>query len=161
MADKTAIATFGAGCFWGVEAAFRKVPGVKNTAVGYAGGTADNPTYQDVCRGDTGHAEVVQVTFDPDAVSYEQLLDVFFDVHDPTTMNRQGPDVGSQYRSAVFTHDNAQAAAAAAAKQGKQAAFQQPIVTEISDAGPFYRAEDYHQQYFEKQGGGRRLFGLF
>ncbi len=160
MADKTETATFGAGCFWGVEAAFRKVPGVTDTAVGYAGGTAASPTYQDVCRGDTGHAEVVQVTFDPDAVSYEQLLDVFFDSHDPTTLNRQGPDVGSQYRSAIFTHDEGQAAAAAAAKQAKQAGFRQPIVTEVAAAGPFHMAEDYHQQYFEKQGGRRRLFGL-
>ena len=161
MGEKSATATFGAGCFWGVEAAFRKVSGVTDTAVGYAGGTTDNPTYEQVCRGDTGHAEVVQVTFDPDAVSYEQLLDVFFEVHDPTTLNRQGPDVGSQYRSAIYTHDDAQAAAAAAAKQAKQANFGQQIVTEIAAAGPFHMAEDYHQQYFEKQGGRRRLFGLF
>jgi len=147
-------ATFGAGCFWGVEAAFRQVEGVKGTAVGYAGGTFPNPTYRDVCSGQTGHAEVVEVDFDPSVVSYEQLLNVFWENHDPTTLNRQGPDVGAQYRSAIFYHTPEQEAAARASKaalaeSGKHA---RPIVTEITAAPTFYRAEDYHQQYFEKRG---------
>ncbi|MCG8543065.1 MAG: peptide-methionine (S)-S-oxide reductase MsrA [Alphaproteobacteria bacterium] len=158
MAD-TQIAIFGAGCFWGVEAAFRQVPGVKATAVGYSGGATANPSYEDVCRGDTGHAEVVRVEFDPAAVSYEALLDVFWDVHDPTTLNRQGPDVGTQYRSAIYHLDAAQQAAAQASKDAQAASgrFGRPIVTEITPASDFWMAEDYHQQYFEKQR-GRRWF---
>jgi peptide-methionine (S)-S-oxide reductase len=147
-------ATFGAGCFWGVEAAFREVKGVKETAVGYAGGTLDNPTYQDVCTDRTGHAEVVQVEYDPNVVSYEQLLDVFWGNHDPTTVNRQGPDVGTQYRSVIFYHSPEQQALAEASKEKQQASgrFKRPIVTQILPAPTFYRAEDYHQQYLEKRG---------
>jgi peptide-methionine (S)-S-oxide reductase len=150
----TETATFGAGCFWGVEAAFRQVPGVVATAVGYLGGTLINPTYHDVCTDRTGHAEVVQVEFDPTKVTFEQLLDVFWKNHDPTTLNRQGPDVGSQYRSAIFYHSPAQQQAAIASKEqlGKSGRFRRPIVTEITKATTFYRAEDYHQQYLEKRG---------
>jgi peptide-methionine (S)-S-oxide reductase len=149
-----ATATFGAGCFWGIEEAFRRVPGVLDTAVGYMGGHLANPTYEDVCTDQTGHAEVVQVTYDPQRVSYPQLLDVFFQVHDPTTPNRQGPDVGSQYRSAVFTHDDAQRAAAEAAIQALDARgrFRRPIVTQVVPAGDFWRAEEYHQRYLQKRG---------
>jgi peptide-methionine (S)-S-oxide reductase len=149
------IATFGAGCFWGVEAAFRQVHGVAGAAVGYAGGTTENPTYQDVCSGRTGHAEVVQVQYDPDHVSYEELLDVFWQGHDPTTRNRQGHDFGSQYRSVIFYHDEAQKAAALASMEREQASgrHRRPIVTELVAAGPFYRAEEYHQRYYEKNGG--------
>jgi peptide-methionine (S)-S-oxide reductase len=147
-------ATFGAGCFWGVEAAFRQVEGVTGTEVGYSGGGFPNPTYQDVCSGRTGHAEVVQVTFDPARVSFEELLDVFWRIHDPTTRNRQGPDVGAQYRSAIFFHGAGQEAAARASKARLDASgrFRRPIVTEITPASAFYRAEDYHQQYLEKRG---------
>ena len=147
-------ATFGAGCFWGVEAAFRQVPGVVDAAVGYIGGTLENPTYQDVCTDTTGHAEVVHVTFDPARVSYQQLLDLFWEIHDPTTLNRQGPDVGRQYRSAVFFHSVEQESAAKSSKQKLQTSgrLQRPIVTEITTASTFYRAEDYHQRYFEKRG---------
>jgi peptide-methionine (S)-S-oxide reductase len=147
-------ATFGAGCFWGVEATFRQIKGVTDAAVGYLGGTLDNPSYQDVCTGRTGHAEVVQVNFDPAQVSYEELLEVFWKSHNPTTLNRQGPDVGSQYRSAIFFHSPAQAAAAKASKEKQEAAgrFKRPIVTEITPAGTFYRAEEYHQRYLEKHG---------
>jgi peptide-methionine (S)-S-oxide reductase len=147
-------ATFAAGCFWGVEAAFRATPGVTATAVGYTGGSLPNPTYQDVCTGRTGHAEAVQVEYDPARVSYPDLLRVFFENHDPTTLNRQGPDVGSQYRSAIFFHTPEQQAAAAAAKQQleRSGAHRRPIVTEIAPAAAFYRAEDYHQQYLEKRG---------
>jgi peptide-methionine (S)-S-oxide reductase len=147
-------ATFGAGCFWGVEAAFREVPGVTSTAVGYLGGTLHNPTYKDVCAGDTGHAEVVEVEYDPAQVSYEQLLDVFWASHNPTTLNRQGPDIGDQYRSAIFFHDAEQEAAARASKEqlDKSGKFPRPIVTEITPASQFYRAEEYHQQYLEKRG---------
>jgi peptide-methionine (S)-S-oxide reductase len=147
-------ATFGAGCFWGVEEAFRIVPGVVDTAVGYSGGNTVNPSYHDVCTDTTGHAEVVEVTFDPARVSYEHLLDVFFSIHDPTTPNRQGPDVGTQYRSAVFYHDEAQRAAAEAAKARLQASgkLRRPVVTEITPASPFYRAEEYHQRYLAKRG---------
>ncbi|HEY1435558.1 MAG TPA: peptide-methionine (S)-S-oxide reductase MsrA [Thermoanaerobaculia bacterium] len=149
-------ATFGAGCFWGVEEEFRKVPGVRATAVGYSGGRLENPTYEDVCTDTTGHAEVVEVDYDPAIVSYDALLDVFWNNHNPTQMNRQGPDVGTQYRSAVFFHDAAQEAAARASKARleKSGRFQRPIVTEISPAQPFWRAEEYHQRYFEKRGGG-------
>ncbi len=147
-------ATFGAGCFWGVEAAFRRVPGVRETAVGYMGGTLESPRYEDVCTGRTGHAEVVRVAYDPEAVSYETLLDVFWQCHDPTQRDRQGPDVGTQYRSVIFTHDAAQEAAARASKAAleRSGRFARPIVTEIVPAGPFWRAEEYHQQYFEKRG---------
>lgn len=149
-----AIATFAAGCFWGVEDAFRQVEGVRSTTVGYTGGTTESPSYQQVCTGRTGHAEAVEVQFDPAKVSYMQLLGVFWKSHDPTTMNRQGPDVGTQYRSAIFYHDADQEAEARASKAEleKEHAFKRPIVTEIKPAGAFYRAEDYHQQYFEKQG---------
>lgn len=147
-------ATFGAGCFWGVEAAFRQVKGVISTAAGYSGGTLKDPTYHDVCSGQTGHAEVVQVEYDPSEVSYEELLSVFWDIHDPTTLNRQGPDVGTQYRSAVFIHTPEQETVAKASKGGLQRSgrFNRDIVTEITAASEFYMAEDYHQQYFEKQG---------
>ena len=147
-------ATFGAGCFWGVEEAFRRIDGVTGTAVGYLGGTFENPTYEDVCTGRTGHAEVVQVEYDPSRVSYEQLLDVFWESHDPTTLNRQGPDIGTQYRSAIFFHDEEQEAAATASKERLDASgqFRRPIVTEITPATPFYRAEEYHQQYLAKRG---------
>ena len=147
-------ATFGAGCFWGVEEAFRAVPGVQETAVGYAGGAMLNPTYKDVCTDTTGHAEVVEVTFDPAQVSYEDLLQVFWENHDPTQRNRQGPDYGSQYRSAIFTHSEAQQATAEASKDAleRSGRHRKPIVTEIAPAGTFYRAEEYHQQYLAKRG---------
>jgi peptide-methionine (S)-S-oxide reductase len=147
MAEK---ATFGAGCFWGVEAAFRKVEGVVDATVGYSGGHTENPTYKDVCSSMTGHAEVVKVEYDPSKVSYEELLDVFWENHDPTTPNRQGPDVGSQYRSVIFFHTPEQEAAARASKEKAQARFRNPIVTEIQPISEFYRAEEYHQQYFQK-----------
>jgi len=148
------IATFGAGCFWGVEADFRDVKGVVDAAVGYAGGTLDNPTYRDVCTDSTGHAEVVQVTFDPAQVSYEKLLETFFSLHDPTTLNRQGPDMGTQYRSVIFFHTPEQEAAARAFKEKlqKSGKFARPIVTEIAPAAKFHRAEEYHQRYLEKRG---------
>ncbi|MBA2564643.1 MAG: peptide-methionine (S)-S-oxide reductase MsrA [Gemmatimonadetes bacterium] len=147
-------ATFGAGCFWGVEAAFRKVEGVLSTAVGYLGGTYENPTYKDVCSGRTGHAEVVEVTYDPARAAYEDLLVVFWENHDPTALNRQGPDVGSQYRSAIFVHTPDQEKAATASKKELEESgrFRGPIVTEITPASTFYMAEDYHQQYLEKRG---------
>jgi peptide-methionine (S)-S-oxide reductase len=145
-------ATFGAGCFWGVEAAFRELPGVVDAGVGYAGGTTENPTYQDVCTDRTGHAEVVEVLFDPDKVSYEQLLDRFWQIHDPTTSNRQGPDVGSQYRSVIFFHSPEQEAAAKRSKGEVQPRFKRPIVTYIEPAPTFWRAEEYHQRYLEKRG---------
>lgn len=149
-------ATFGAGCFWGVEEAFRKVAGVRDTAVGYSGGATKNPTYKDVCTDGTGHAEVVEVDYDPAAVSYDALLDVFWENHNPTQLNRQGPDVGTQYRSAIFFHTPEQEAAARASKERleKSGRFARPIVTAISPAQPFWRAEEYHQRYFEKRGGG-------
>lgn len=147
-------ATFAAGCFWGVEAAFRRTPGVVSTEVGYTGGHLDDPNYHDVCTGRTGHAEAVGVDYDPARVSYDDLLTVFFENHDPTTLDRQGPDVGSQYRSAIFFHSPEQEAAARAAKARFEASgrFRRPVVTEIVPAGPFHRAEDYHQQYLEKRG---------
>jgi peptide-methionine (S)-S-oxide reductase len=147
-------ATFGAGCFWGVEAAFRQIKRVKATSVGYMGGKLKDPTYQDVCTDRTGHAEVVQVEFDPSEVSYEDLLRVFWDNHDPTTLNRQGPDTGKQYRSVIFYHTPEQEAAAKASKEAlaKSGRYKRPIVTEISPAPEFWRAEDYHQQYLEKRG---------
>jgi peptide-methionine (S)-S-oxide reductase len=147
-------ATFGAGCFWGVEVAFRQVPGVLNAEAGYEGGSLTNPSYQDVCTGRTGHAEVVEVTFDPARVSFEQLADVFFTHHDPTTLNRQGPDRGTQYRSAIFYHDQEQRGVAEAAKErwNRSGRWRTPIVTEIAPASTFYRAEEYHQRYLEKHG---------
>ena len=145
-------ATFGAGCFWGVEVAFRNVPGVTDTAVGFMGGSVENPTYEQVCTDRTGHAEVVQVEYDPDEVSYEQLLDTFWNEHDPTQRNRQGPDVGSQYRSVVFFHTPEQEEQAAASKARVQAGNPDPVVTEIEPASDFWRAEEYHQQYLVKRG---------
>lgn len=147
-------ATFGAGCFWGVEVAFRKVRGVKDAVAGYLGGTLPDPTYKDVCTGRTGHAEVVEVTYDPSVVRYDELLDVFWSSHDPTTLNRQGPDCGTQYRSAIFYHDEAQRIAAQASKERWESScrFPRPIVTEVTAASRFYRAEEYHQRYLEKQG---------
>lgn len=147
-------ATFAAGCFWGVESAFRQLPGVLATAVGYTGGHTDNPAYKEVCSDRTGHAEAVTVEYDPAKISYEQLLEVFWDLHDPTQLNRQGPDHGSQYRTAIFTHDEAQAKAAQASKDrlSKSGKFKRPVVTEIVPAPVFHMAEDYHQQYFEKRG---------
>jgi peptide-methionine (S)-S-oxide reductase len=147
-------ATFAAGCFWGVEAAFRQVPGVLDAAVGYSGGGFPNPTYEDVCTGRTGHAESVQVEFDPARVSYDQLLDVFWENHDPTTLNRQGPDVGTQYRSVIFVEGPEQEKAAKESKERleKSGRYRRPIVTEIAPAQPFWRAEDYHQRYLEKRG---------
>ncbi len=148
------IATFGAGCFWGVEAAFRRTPGVIDTAVGYSGGHLEKPTYKDVCTDETGHAEVVQVTFDPEKLSYSQLLDVFWKIHDPTQLNRQGPDFGKQYRTAIFFHSPEQEEIARKSKQALEASgkFHRPIATEISPAKTFWRAEEYHQRYLEKRG---------
>ena len=147
-------ATFGAGCFWGVEATFRRVPGVVDAAVGYAGGQTVNPTYKEVCTDRTGHAEVVQVEYDPSQVSYAQLLDLFWSSHDPTQVNRQGPDFGTQYRTVIFYHDDEQKAEAEASKQKLEASgrLARPIATQIVPAGPFYRAEEYHQRYLEKRG---------
>ena len=147
-------AAFGAGCFWGVEAAFQAIPGVRKTAVGYQGGTLKNPTYEDVCSGGTGHAEVVHVEYDPAEVSYEKLLDLFWEEHDPTTSNRQGPDVGTQYRSVIFYYTPAQKAAAENSKAKLEASgrFRRPIVTQIVPAPEFYHAEEYHQKYLEKRG---------
>ena len=148
------VATFAAGCFWGVEASFRKIPGVLDVAVGYSGGETQNPTYRDVCTDETGHAEVVQVTFDPNKVNYQQLLDAFFAMHDPTQVNRQGPDFGTQYRTAIFFHSPEQEAAARKTKEALQAGgkFRAPIATEITPASTFWRAEEYHQRYLEKRG---------
>lgn len=149
-------ATFGAGCFWGVEEAFRRIPGVLDTKVGYTGGALENPSYKDVCTDRTGHAEVVQLTFDPAQVSYEQLLDAFWDLHDPTTLNRQGPDFGSQYRSAIFFHSPEQQTAALRSLEAlsRSGRFKRPIVTKIEPAQAFYEAEEYHQRYLQKQGLG-------
>ena len=148
------IATFGAGCFWGVEAAFQRVPGVIETAVGYSGGHTESPSYQDVCTDETGHAEVVQVAFDPAKVSFEELLQVFWGMHDPTQLNRQGPDVGTQYRTAIFFHSPEQAAVAKKSREALEASgkLKRPIATEITPAGKFYRAEEYHQKYLQKRG---------
>ncbi len=152
-------ATFAAGCFWGVEEAFRVVEGVTSTQVGYAGGSLEDPTYKDVCRGETGHAEAVQVEYDPSRASYDELLSLFWEIHDPTTLNRQGPDIGTQYRSAIFFHDAEQEAAARASKEKLQNSgrFSREIVTEITPASKFHRAEDYHQQYLDKRQRGGRL----
>ena len=147
-------ATFGAGCFWGVEATFRQIEGVTATAVGYMGGTLKNPTYKDVCTDRTGHAEVVEVEFDPAKVSYDDLLKVFWENHDPTQLNRQGPDYGTQYRTVIFYHSPEQQAAATASKEERQRSgnYKRPIVTQIVPATDFWRAEEYHQQYLEKRG---------
>jgi peptide-methionine (S)-S-oxide reductase len=144
-------ATFGAGCFWQVEAAFREVDGVIDTAVGYEGGHVDNPTYEQVCTGTTGHVEVCQVTFDPSKVSYEDLVSKYFEIHDPTQLNRQGPDVGSQYRSVIFAHSDEQAKSARGVIERAQGRFRDPIVTEVEPAQPFWRAEEYHQCYLDKR----------
>jgi peptide-methionine (S)-S-oxide reductase len=146
-------ATFAAGCFWGIEASFREIDGVVYTTVGYSGGSAVDPTYEQVCTGTTGHAESVEVWFDPAVVSYDELLAPFWAIHDPTSLNRQGWDFGTQYRSAIYFHDAEQERAAIASRDERQKSVGRPIVTEIAAAGPFYAAEDYHQQYFEKNGG--------
>ena len=147
-------ATFGAGCFWGVEAAFRRLNGVNEAFSGYAGGDRDNPTYEEVCTGRTGHAEVVEVDYDPDKITYVELLDTFWAVHDPTTLNRQGPDVGTQYRSAIYFHTSEQQEEArnSLLSQSESGRYRDPIVTEITQASTFYKAEEYHQRYFEKHG---------
>ena len=147
-------ATFAAGCFWGVEAVFRQIPGVVSTSVGYVGGTLKNPSYKDVCTDSTGHAEAVEVVYNTAKVSYERLLKVFWENHDPTTLNRQGPDMGTQYRSAIFFHNSEQEAEAKASKEElvRAGAYKRPIVTEITPAAEFWRAEEYHQQYLEKRG---------
>lgn len=152
--EKYEVASFAAGCFWGVEAAFRELDGVVSTTVGYMGGHTDDPTYNDVCTGTTGHAETVQVVFDPSKLSYEKLLETFWNKHDPTTINRQGPDIGEQYRSIIFYHKDKQKELAIKSKDELDASgrYSRPIVTEIIPAGKFYRAEEYHQQYLEKSG---------
>ena len=150
--SETELATFAAGCFWGVESSLRRLPGVIDVVVGYAGGSKENPTYEEVCSGRTGHAEAAQVTFDPSVVTYNQLLDAFWQLHDPTTLNRQGPDFGTQYRSAIFTHSEVQSMEAKTSMEAAQAQFRQPIVTQIEPAGTFWPAEEYHQRYFEKKG---------
>lgn len=152
----TETATFAAGCFWGIEAAFRQIPGVLDAVVGYMGGHTENPTYEDVCSKTTGHAEVVQVTFDLDQVGYEELLNAFWQMHDPTQVNRQGPDIGDQYRTAIFFHTPGQQQQALASKQSLEASnrFDRPIATEITPASTFYRGEEYHQQYLAKRGLG-------
>ena len=149
-----ATATFGAGCFWGVEAAFRRMEGVNEALSGYTGGDKENPTYEEVCTGATGHAEVVEVDYEPEKISYEDLLDVFWDIHDPTTLNRQGPDIGTQYRSAIYFHspEQQEAARKSLMEQNRLGRFRNPNVTEITPANTFYKAEEYHQKYFEKQG---------
>lgn len=153
--SKTEKAIFAAGCFWGVEELFRQLPGVVQTTVGYIGGKTENPTYEEVCSHTTGHAEAVEVEFDSEKITYEKLLEVFFMGHDPTTLNRQGPDVGDQYRSAIFylNEEQKKAAEASKKKMDKLSKYAEPIVTEISKAEPFYRAEEYHQKYFLKNGG--------
>ena len=152
----TDTATFAAGCFWGVQAAFDEVKGVVSTTVGYTGGHTEKPTYPDVCSDTTGHAEALQIVFDPQVVTYDQLLDTFWSIHDPTTPNRQGPDVGTQYRSVIFYHGDTEHAAAVASrdKLAKSGKYRRPIVTEIVPASVFWPAEEYHQKYFQKHGGG-------
>ena len=147
-------ATFGAGCFWGVEAAYRKIKGVISTEVGYMGGNLKNPSYEDVCTDKTGHVEVVQIEFDPSVVSYENLLEIFWKIHDPTQLNKQGPDIGTQYKSVIFYHDEKQKKKAEVSKnkQEKLKEYSKPIVTEILEVKTFYKAEEYHQQYLEKRG---------
>jgi len=154
MTDRHETAIFGAGCFWGVEEALRRIEGVVDATVGYAGGHTENPTYREVCGGQTGHAEVVQVTFDPARVSYRDLLDAFWSLHDPTQVNRQGPDVGSQYRSLILVNSPEQEAAARESKAALEASRQlpRPVATAIEPAGPFWPAEEYHQRYLEKRG---------
>jgi peptide-methionine (S)-S-oxide reductase len=151
---RTEKATFGAGCFWQVEETFRNLPGVVDTAVGYEGGKVDNPTYEQVCSGTTGHVEVCQVTFDPSKVSYEDLVTKYFEIHDPTQLNRQGPDVGYQYRSVIFAQSDEQAEIARRVIERTQQRFRDPIVTEVTPAKPFWRAEEYHQCYLEKRQSG-------
>ena len=145
-------AAFGAGCFWQVEVEFRNTPGVLDAVAGYMGGDLENPTYEQVCTDTTGHAEVVEVKFDPEEISYEDVIEVFWRLHDPTQRNRQGPDVGTQYRSAIFVYDDEQRAAAEASKEQAQSRFSKPIATTIEPASTFWRAEDYHQRYLEKRG---------
>jgi peptide-methionine (S)-S-oxide reductase len=157
VATRLQTATFAGGCFWGVEDAFRRLPGVVATRVGYTGGRTERPTYAEVCSHTTGHAEAVEVVYDPDKVSYEDLVTAFFlDIHDPTQLNRQGPDVGDQYRSAIYVRgaEQREAAERIARRLDAESRFHRPIVTEIADAPRFWEAEEYHQQYFEKQGGG-------
>ena len=156
MGDALQTATFGAGCFWGIEHTFRQIDGVVDAAVGYSGGHTDNPTYEQVCGGTTGHAEVVQLSFDPNLVTYDELLAVFWRIHDPTQINRQGPEVGNQYRSAIFVHSPDQGAAAGASKAALDAngSLVRPIATEITPAGEFWPAEEYHQRYLAKRGSG-------
>jgi methionine-S-sulfoxide reductase len=151
-APKTELATFGAGCFWGVEHIFKDVAGVKDAVSGYSGGRVKNPTYRQICEEDTGHAEVVQLTFDPSVVSYEALVDIFFRLHDPTQVNRQGPDIGDQYRSVIFYHDEAQKQTAEKVKAARAPKYKKPIATSIEAAQTFYKAEDYHQDYYVKTG---------
>lgn len=160
MPERTDTVSFGAGCFWQVEAAFREVPGVVATEVGYEGGHLDNPTYEQVCTGTTGHAEVTQVTFDPERVSFEELLAMFWKVHDPTQVDRQGPDVGSQYRTVVFYNSDEQRQAAEASKEAEQARHKNPIATSIEPTTGFWPAEDYHQCYLQKRQGAGGLMGM-
>jgi len=146
------IATFGAGCFWGVQAAFKDIKGIKSTTVGYMGGNLKNPTYEDVCTDKTGHTEVVQIEFNPEIIKYEELLEIFWNIHDPTQLNKQGPDIGSQYRSVIFYHNEKQKIIAEKSKKKleKSCRYKKPIATEISPAKEFYKAEEHHQNYFEK-----------
>ena len=157
--NNTQKATFGAGCFWQVEETFRSIDGVVDTAVGYEGGHVDNPTYEQVCSGNTGHIEVTQVEFDPERVSFEDLVQKYFEIHDPTQLDRQGPDVGYQYRSVIFTEDDEQAEAARRVLEREQANYDRPIVTEIVPAKPFWRAEEYHQCYLDKRRSAGGLLG--
>jgi peptide-methionine (S)-S-oxide reductase len=159
MTTNTEKATFGAGCFWQVEETFRAIDGVVDTAVGYEGGHVDNPTYEQVCSGDTGHVEVTQVEFDPERVTYEDLVRKYFEIHDPTQLNRQGPDVGWQYRSVIFTENDAQAEAAQRVLDSVKDRYRDPVVTEIVPAKPFWRAEEYHQCYLDKRRSGGGLLG--
>jgi methionine-S-sulfoxide reductase len=158
--ERTEKATFGAGCFWQVEEEFRGLPGVIDTAVGYEGGHVDNPTYEQVCAGNTGHTEVAQIEFDPERISYEELLFKYFDIHDPTQLNRQGPDVGFQYRSVVFAHSDEQAKIAKDVIARVQKRHRDPVMTEIEPAAPFWRAEDYHQCYLQKRREQGGLMGM-